>query len=218
VEVAELFEMRAISRLMQVQNNNYEAGTIVVASNAARGLNIFGRRFRLKRIDGGKLRFTGATWSDAVVIFRAKFWPSKISCAPGPCAGQGGRPPCGGTRFWRGRFRGGRMSGHFTSVERIDGGKLRCTGATWSDPVVIFPGEVLAFQNIERQAHVLRAPAPGGVVKDPPAKPDCVKVPVSKTSIEALVRMEYLPDALQQDVSAVQKAVETYVADAPFMP
>jgi hypothetical protein len=27
--------------------------------------------------------------------------------------------------------------------------------------VVIFPGEVLAFQNIERQAHALRAPAPG---------------------------------------------------------
>jgi hypothetical protein len=46
----------------------------------------------------------------------------------------------------------------------------------------------------------------------------CVKVPVSKTSIEALVRMGYLPDALQQDVSAVQKAVQTYVADAPFMP
>jgi hypothetical protein len=47
------------------------------------------------------------------------------------------------------------------TVELIDGGKLRCTGATWSDPVVIFPGEVLAFQNIERQAHALRAPAPG---------------------------------------------------------
>ena len=26
---------------------------------------------------------------------------------------------------------------------------------------MIFPGEVLAFQNIERQAHALRAPAPG---------------------------------------------------------
>ena len=38
--------------------------------------------------------------------------------------------------------------------------------------MVIFPGEVLAFQNIERQAHALRAPAPGGVVKDPPAEPD----------------------------------------------
>jgi hypothetical protein len=55
------------------------------------------------------------------------------------------------------------------TVERIDGGKLRCTGATWTDAVVIFPGEVLGFQNIERQAHALRAPAPGGVVKDPPA-------------------------------------------------
>ena len=38
--------------------------------------------------------------------------------------------------------------------------------------MVIFPGEVLAFQNIERQAHALPAPAPGGVVKDPPAEPD----------------------------------------------
>ena len=47
------------------------------------------------------------------------------------------------------------------TVERIDGGKLRCTGATWSDAVVIFPGEVLAFQNIERQAQALRAPALG---------------------------------------------------------
>ena len=28
------------------------------------------------------------------------------------------------------------------TVERIDGGKLRCTGATWTDAVVIFPGEV----------------------------------------------------------------------------
>jgi hypothetical protein len=46
----------------------------------------------------------------------------------------------------------------------------------------------------------------------------CVKVPVSKTSIEALVRMGYLPEALQQDVSAIQNAVQTYVADAPFMP
>src|SRR5690242_4182987 len=45
------------------------------------------------------------------------------------------------------------------TVERIDGGKLRCTGATWRDAIVILPGEVLAFQNIERQAHALRAPA-----------------------------------------------------------
>ena len=53
--------------------------------------------------------------------------------------------------------------------ERIDGGKLRCTGATWTDAVVIFPGEVLGFQNIERQAHALRVPAPGTVVETPPA-------------------------------------------------
>ena len=31
--------------------------------------------------------------------------------------------------------------------------------------MVIFPGEVLAFQNIERQAHALRAPALGTVVE-----------------------------------------------------
>ena len=64
------------------------------------------------------------------------------------------------------------MSGHFTSVERIDGGKLRCTGATWSDAVVIFPGEVLAFQITERQAHALRAPAPGKAADPPAAAPD----------------------------------------------
>jgi len=46
----------------------------------------------------------------------------------------------------------------------------------------------------------------------------CVKVPVSKISIEALVRMGYLPEDLQQDVNAIQKAVQIYVADAPFMP
>jgi hypothetical protein len=43
------------------------------------------------------------------------------------------------------------------TVERVDGGKLRCTGATWTDAVVIFPGEVLAFQNIERAR---RGPTP----------------------------------------------------------
>jgi hypothetical protein len=37
------------------------------------------------------------------------------------------------------------------TVERIDGRKLRCTGATWSDAVVIYPGEALALVNIERQ-------------------------------------------------------------------
>jgi hypothetical protein len=29
--------------------------------------------------------------------------------------------------------------GEHVTVERIDGGKLRCTGATWSDAVVIYP-------------------------------------------------------------------------------
>ena len=57
------------------------------------------------------------------------------------------------------------------TVERIDGGKLRCTGETWTDAVVISPCEVLAFQNIERPAHALRAPAPGGVVQTPRRHP-----------------------------------------------
>ena len=51
-------------------------------------------------------------------------------------------------------------------------GKLRCTCATWSDPVIILPGEALTLVNIERQAHVLRTTAPGVVVKGPPAAPD----------------------------------------------
>jgi hypothetical protein len=46
----------------------------------------------------------------------------------------------------------------------------------------------------------------------------CVKVPVSKIVIEALVRMGYLPEDLQQDVTAIQKAVEVYVSDAPYVP
>jgi hypothetical protein len=33
-----------------------------------------------------------------------------------------------------------------------------------------------------------------------------VKVSVSKTTIEVLVRMGYLPEAQQQDVSSIQKA------------
>lgn len=43
----------------------------------------------------------------------------------------------------------------------------------------------------------------------------CVKVPVSRTVIEALVQMGYLPEVLQQDVRAIQEAVQTYVADGP---
>ena len=84
------------------------------------------------------------------------------ACSPGPRSGRCGKRPAGRARSWRGRFRGGRITWLQTvTVERIDGGKLRCTGATWTDAVVIFPGEVLAFQNIERQAHALRAPSPG---------------------------------------------------------
>jgi hypothetical protein len=45
-----------------------------------------------------------------------------------------------------------------------------------------------------------------------------MQVTVDKNSVEALVRMRYLPEARQQDVKAIQEAVETYVADAPFMP
>jgi hypothetical protein len=45
-----------------------------------------------------------------------------------------------------------------------------------------------------------------------------VKVSVGKFSVEALVRMGYLREAQQQDVSAIQKAVQTYVADAPYVP
>ena len=46
----------------------------------------------------------------------------------------------------------------------------------------------------------------------------CVKVPVSRTIIEALVRLAYLSEDLQQDVSAIQRAVQNYVADAQYLP
>jgi hypothetical protein len=54
------------------------------------------------------------------------------------------------------------------TVERIDGGKLRCTGATWSDAVVIYPGVALALVNIERQA-LPSAPRLPRVWYSPPA-------------------------------------------------
>ena len=44
----------------------------------------------------------------------------------------------------------------------------------------------------------------------------CVRIQVVKNSIEALVKMGYLPEAEARDVRAIQKAVQTYVADAPF--
>jgi hypothetical protein len=57
------------------------------------------------------------------------------------------------------------------TVERLEGGKLRCTGATWDDAVVIYPGEALALANNERQAHPPRAKAPGSVVQTPRRHP-----------------------------------------------
>ena len=111
----------------------------------------------LERIDGGKLRchrrdvvrrrgdFSGRS-------FGLPKYRASGPCAPGPCAGQG------------------KLS---VAAERIDGGKLRCTGATWSVAVVMFPVEVLAFQNIERQAHALRANASARVWYSPRRHPRC---------------------------------------------
>jgi hypothetical protein len=48
---------------------------------------------------------------------------------------------------------------------------LRCTGATWSDAVVILQGEALALVNIERQAHAIRFKVPGNGTAGP-AQPD----------------------------------------------
>ncbi len=46
----------------------------------------------------------------------------------------------------------------------------------------------------------------------------CIRVRVEKDAIEALMRLGYLPGALQQDANAVREAIENYVADAEFMP
>jgi hypothetical protein len=48
------------------------------------------------------------------------------------------------------------------TVERIDGGKLRCTGATWSDAVVICPGEILVSRTSSARP-MLSAPRLRGV-------------------------------------------------------
>jgi hypothetical protein len=64
-------------------------------------------------------RCTGATWSDAVVIFWANFWPSKIerqahalrARAPGTVVEH---PPAAAPDPGEDDFEGGRMSGHFT--------------------------------------------------------------------------------------------------------
>jgi hypothetical protein len=67
---------------------------------------------------------------------------------PGDASAAGGRPAgkCAGLRQTLA------MADKLTvTVKRIDGGKLRCTGATWSDAVVIHSWEALALVNIERQ-------------------------------------------------------------------
>jgi hypothetical protein len=46
------------------------------------------------------------------------------------------------------------------TAERLDGGKLRCTGATWADAVVIYPGEALALVHVEPQARIKRPSSP----------------------------------------------------------
>jgi hypothetical protein len=57
------------------------------------------------------------------------------------------------------------------TAERIDGGKLRCTGATWSDAVVIYPGEALALANIERQVRLISRPLPAAPPISGPSRP-----------------------------------------------
>jgi hypothetical protein len=56
------------------------------------------------------------------------------------------------------------------TVERIDGGKLRCTGPTWSDAVVIYPGEALAFVKIERQGAYPPRQGSRGCDRPPPRR------------------------------------------------
>jgi hypothetical protein len=46
------------------------------------------------------------------------------------------------------------------TVERIDDGKLRATGAKWDDAVVIYPGEALALVHVERQVRIKRPSSP----------------------------------------------------------
>jgi hypothetical protein len=62
------------------------------------------------------------------------------------------------------------------TVERIDGGNLRCTGATWDDAVVIHPGEALAFMNIERQV-LPSAPRLPRRLQAPPRDAQCRRRP-----------------------------------------
>jgi hypothetical protein len=124
----------------------------------------------------GKLRCT--TWSDAVVIFPVEVLAlvdierqAHAIRAKAPASMAKKEPPAPPDlrednfealwpRATSSRLRPSELTG-----------KLRCT--TWSDAVVIFPVEVLALVNIERQAHAIRAKAPASMVKkEPPAPPD----------------------------------------------
>jgi hypothetical protein len=83
--------------------------------------------------------------------------------------------------------------------------ELRCTGATWSDAVVIFPGEVLAFQNIERQAHALRATAPPRVwYRLPAGTPD-----LGEDDFEAPPDGVGTPRSREDDFEAPDDGVQT---------
>ena len=64
-----------------------------------------------------------------------------------------------------------RLGGRGRTVERSDGGKLRCTGAMWSDAVVIYPGEALALVNIERQVLPSAPRLPRVWYRPPPPTP-----------------------------------------------
>jgi hypothetical protein len=87
------------------------------------------------------------------------------------------------------------------TVERIDGGKLRCTCATWSDPVIILEGEALALVNIERQAHALRTPAPGSVVTRGTANADviCTAPAVSPSPTPTCQARSLGPERIEQN-------------------
>jgi hypothetical protein len=57
----------------------------------------------------------------------------------GPLSDKVGRHPPFRVRTISRAIDGGKLRRDFT-VERIDGGKLRCTGASWDDALVIMSG------------------------------------------------------------------------------
>ena len=138
-----------------------------------------------ERIDGGKLRVTRPAWDDAVVIH-----PAESLCivnierqahvlrasAPGAVLRARRHPPILAKTILRSptndHFPVTRGQALERVAERIDGGKLRITCPAWDDAVVIHPSESLCVVNIERQAHVLRAPAPLAAIQRTPTPPD----------------------------------------------